>query len=316
MGQTSQGFGISLKLQENICLLGQSNVFDAGEYLLDQLLGINISAKQIQRVSERYGQLIENKEVESIKQEEGLTMKKEAALTYVMLDGSMLFTREEGWKEIKVGRVFQADKIINLQTKRNQIMESLYVCHLGEHSDFLDKIENHIERYTNKVCVADGAKWIWNWATDRYPNMVQILDLYHALEKLGAFASAQYRNQQERVVWVEQQKQLLLTDDVEQVIQNVKVLEAITSDAQKTKDALISYFTNNQSRMMYGTYKAKGYTVGSGAIESAHRNVIQQRLKLSGQRWSKKGAQQIANLRAYQKSNCWDSVVELIKNAA
>lgn len=42
--------------------------------------------------------------------------------------------------------------------------------------------------------------------------------------------------------------------------------------------------------------------IGSGAIEAAHRNVIQKRLKLSGQRWTIKGAQQITNLRTYKKS--------------
>ena len=94
------------------------------------------------------------------------------------------------------------------------------------------------------------------------------------------------------------------------------VMASLNSARLKAKDALISYYTNNESRMMYGTYKAKGYLVGSGAIESAHRNVVQQRLKLSGQRWNKSGAQQIVNLRAYQKSNRWNQVVQLIKNAA
>lgn len=60
----------------------------------------------------------------------------------------------------------------------------------------------------------------------------------------------------------------------------------------------------------------KGYLIGSGAIESAHRNVVQQRLKLSGQRWSVQGAQQIVNLRAYKKSDRWNEVVDFIKQAA
>lgn len=316
MGQTAHGFGISLKLQENICLLGQSEVFEDGEKLLKQLVGLNMSGKQIQRVSERYGSCIEEKELASIQKEEGLQKKKESALTYVMLDGSMLFTREEGWKEIKVGRVFQADMNIKINKKRNQINRSLYICHLGEHTGFLDKMENHIECYKNKICIGDGAKWIWNWAGDKYPAMLQILDLYHALEKLGAFSAIQYVNLQERVIWTGQQKELLLSNQVVQVIKNVNELTARNAEAQKTKEALITYYTNNQSRMMYGTYIEKGYNVGSGAIESAHRNVIQQRLKLSGQRWSKNGAQQIANLRAYHKSDRWGEVAEIIKMAA
>lgn len=69
--------------------------------------------------------------------------------------------------------------------------------------------------------------------------------------------------------------------------------------------------------MLYGTYKEEGYIIGSGAIESAHRNVVQQRMKLSGQRWSLNGAQYIVNLRAFKKSNQWSEVVDfLIKQAA
>ena len=68
--------------------------------------------------------------------------------------------------------------------------------------------------------------------------------------------------------------------------------------------------------MKYASFLKKGYLIGSGAIESAHRNVIQQRLKLSGQRWSMVGAQRIANLRAYQKSNRWENVLGQIKRAA
>ena len=68
--------------------------------------------------------------------------------------------------------------------------------------------------------------------------------------------------------------------------------------------------------MQYRTYLEKRYLIGSGAIEAAHRNVIQQRLKRSGQRWSVKGAQQIANLRAFKKSNQWNAVIDLINAAA
>ncbi len=316
MSESPNGFGISVKLQENLCLLGQSEVFEDGSALLKKLLGLTMSAKQIQRVSESYGALIEEKELNSIVKEEGLKAEKENDLTYVMLDGSMIFTREEGWKEIKVGRIFSAESIVQVQEKRKEITESLYVCHIGKHTDFLDKINNHVECYLKKVCIGDGAKWIWNWADDSYPDMVQILDLFHALEKLSEYAKAQYPDISEKNKWIETQKEFLLTDKVATVIKTVEETIPKTTEAKKTQEALISYYTNNQRRMQYGTYKANGYCVGSGAIESAHRNVVQQRLKLSGQRWSLNGAQQIVNLRAYHKSNRWEEVVEIIKQAA
>ena len=75
-------------------------------------------------------------------------------------------------------------------------------------------------------------------------------------------------------------------------------------------------YESNVKRMQYGTFIGKGYLIGSGAIESTHRSVIQQRLKLSGPRWSVGGAQRIANLRACKESNQWGDLVGQIMKAA
>jgi len=304
-------------LQESICLLAQSQVFEDAQDLFKTTMGINISAKQIQRISESYGRDMETKMQESIKAEAGLKKNKSDEVTYIMPDGSMLFTREEGWKEIKVGRIFHADDVIKIQENRSHITDSLYVCHIGEHKGFFEKMEHHAEQYRKKICVADGAKWIWNWATDTYPKMIQILDFFHAMEKLGTYACLQYEdNPLKKNQWIERQKEFLLVDKVLQVIKNVTRQVPKNQNALKAREELLSYYKNNQKRMMYGTYKELGYIIGSGAIESAHRNVVQQRMKLSGQRWSMNGAQYIVNLRACKKSNQWSEIVDLIKQAA
>ena len=53
--------------------------------------------------------------------------------------------------------------------------------------------------------------------------------------------------------------------------------------------------------------------IGSGAIESAHRTLVQKRMKQSGQRWSRKGAQHMLNLRVVRKNNDWNKIIELAK---
>jgi hypothetical protein len=68
--------------------------------------------------------------------------------------------------------------------------------------------------------------------------------------------------------------------------------------------------------MHYKQYKDAGYFIGSGAIESGHKHVIQQRLKLAGMRWSKSGAQYIASLRAASKSDKWYKVTDIIHDKA
>lgn len=68
--------------------------------------------------------------------------------------------------------------------------------------------------------------------------------------------------------------------------------------------------------MQYHLFKEKGLLIGSGAIESAHKDVLQKRLKLSGQRWTKQGLQQMVQLRVTYKSGNWNKIKQLCKKAA
>lgn len=317
--QHTQQYGISSKLQEVICLLAHSHVFEEGEEMLKELLGLDISAKQIQRVSEHYGGVLEIQAADYISSKEDapvLKLKTPQEPVYIMFDGSMVFTREEGWKEMKVGRIFTESSCVAIQEDRREILQSQYVCHLGGHKEFLAKWESHTEAYNNKICIADGAKWIWNWAEDCYPGMVQILDFFHAVEKIGSYAALQYEDKEERCKWMDIQKKRLRNNEAGKIKEELHGHITKSKEAEKARTDAVRYYENNESRMQYKTYIDKGYLIGSGAIESAHRNVIQQRLKLSGQRWSIKGAQQITNLRACKKSNQWDNLIEIIKKAA
>jgi len=306
-------------MQSLICLLAQDNVFEGASQILDRLLNIDLSAKQFQRVSEWYGAqidpIIKANQTEYMPQLE--SAKDPEQHTYVMIDGCMLFTREEKWKENKLARIFNERKIIEIQPKRNEIMDTVYVSHLGSVHEFAPKLERHLSTIkTKKVFVADGAKWIWNWVEDNYPGAIQILDYYHAVEKIEHIAKHQYRDQAKKKQWLDQQKELLLNDRVNQVITNIKKLRSINQTVVQAKQLALSYYETHEDRMLYKTYKDKGLLIGSGPIEAAHRNVIQHRLKQSGQKWSIKGAQAIANLRCYNKSGAWNIIDDLIKLAA
>jgi hypothetical protein len=300
-----------------MCLAGQGYVFEEGEVLFKRLLGISVNARQIQRVSEHYGKIAEQQTEEELKAgEKSIKPECTGSRTYIMVDGSMLYTREEGWKEMKLGRLFNEDKRVELSPGRSSVIQSQYICHFGSHDAFTAKMELYADLYPQKVFIADGAKWIWKWVSDTYPEAIQILDYYHAVEKLCAFAQYQYPNESERHQWIGIQKDKLWTNEVIAVINTLELLIPKNDFAKKALEDLLRYYEANQQRMQYKTYRDNGLLVGSGSIESAHRNVLQQRLKLSGQRWSVDGAQAIANLRAFNKSNQWTQVATLIKNAA
>ncbi|MEM6845493.1 MAG: hypothetical protein AAF632_24985 [Bacteroidota bacterium] len=89
-----------------------------------------------------------------------------------------------------------------------------------------------------------------------------------------------------------------------------------TKTQQSEKAKLDYYLDNNAERMKYPEYLGRGLLIGSGAIESAHRTVIQHRMKLSGQRWSKKGARRMLNLRTLNMSGHWHRVTDFYRHAA
>ena len=150
-----------------------------------------------------------------------------------------------------------------------------------------------------------------------YPEQVHILDFYHAMEHLGSFATAYFREGNEAKAWIEQQKERLLADELPKVIKAVWDLPPTRKIAtEQARVALVNYYQKNQKRMRYGTFREQGLLIGSGPIEAAHRHVLQQRLKLSGQRWTTKGFQAVANLRATEKSQQWHKVIDLTQKIA
>lgn len=181
---------------------------------------------------------------------------------------------------------------------------------------FFPKFERHLTGYGNKVIIGDGAKWIWNWADDNYPGALQILDFYHAKEKLVLFARHQYRDEAVRLPWIKEQADKLLDDRLEEVLSNLRSCRARNGEARLAKQKAIDYYIEHDDRMQYKTYREQGLMVGSGPIEAAHRSVVQQRLKLSGQKWSVSGAQAVANLRCYKHSGAWNIVKKIIAAAA
>jgi hypothetical protein len=301
-------------------MLAQASVYSTASQLLSSLLNIDLCAAQFHRVATYYGEqidpILEANHTEYIPQLQ--PSKAPDDITYVMVDGSMVLTRKDKWKEIKLARLFKASQNIEIQPNRKEVMSNVYVSHLGSVNKFLPKVERHLSLIdtSKKVFIADGAAWIWKWVEDNYPGSTQILDYYHAVEKIGEVARHQYKNIKARKKWLDEQKELLMEDKVYEVIGNMKKMRVTNNQAREARQQAMRYYETHEDRMLYKTYKERGLLIGSGPIESAHRNVIQQRAKLSGQRWSIEGLQAVINLRCYNQSNSWKLIDNLIKLAA
>lgn len=314
--QSGGKFNLSSFFQNHICFLGQQLVFADAAETIEKLLGIKTNTKQVERVCHHYGELLEKELLEEITAGGPAPTAADGKRYYVMPDGGMILTREEKWKEMKLARIFAADQCVSVSKSRGYIGESSYIAHLGKHNDFLKKVEYHLDSKSEIIFVADGAPWIWKWVESKYPESIQILDFYHAKEHLCQWAEIAIRNHEERTRWIDYQSLLLLNDKVEEVIKNISKRPAFSAVVKEKKRALINYYSTHKERMKYRTFQSQGLMIGSGPIEAAHRNVIQQRMKLAGQRWTMQGAQQIANLRTANKSNQWQKIINFTSIAA
>jgi hypothetical protein len=311
---------ISPYLRENMLLTGQHTDYQNGVVLLERLLGILIS--QHFRPVSHYGEA-----AAPIMEEEIMDVpNSETDIVYSESDGSMILTREPGdgkngsWQKVKLCRVYHGDDQLSSE-KRHWMEHSDYTAHLGDHREFQSKAERLIDPWEHLkerlVFISDGAAWIHRWQKANCPKATQIPDFYHAVEHLSAFACSAITDELRRKEWVRQCREELLESKSDEVLQKIKdcAVEQSTT-VKKQKDNLINYYQANVDRMDYKSYRQRGLRIGSGAIEAAHRNVIQKRLKLSGQRWTKKGAQNVLNLKVCYMSGRWDKVVELIRNTA
>ncbi len=136
------------------------------------------------------------------------------------------------------------------------------------------------------------------------------MDYYHACEHLHQFADGAFTDKQQKDAWCKKQKELMLESKLEQVLKNIESTPA--KGEEKVK--LLNYYRNNKQRMDYKRYRAIGCgIIGSGAIEPAHRTVIQKRMKLSGQRWTKSGAKNMLRLRVFSMNWQWTKIIEAVK---
>ena len=313
MTGNKNGFGISPLMQELMTYAGQLECYAKSDEILNRFLSVEVSMSQVYRVTNCISEQLEEADVEG---ERLLPMVIKDEVLYVEADGSMISTRTEGWKEVKLARLFKSSDCLNPNTESSCLQHSQYVAHFGNSKEFCEKTEQVIDSYgrlkSRLVFITDGATWIKNWIEDSYPESIAILDYYHACEHLHYFVDNGLKTKTEefRKKWVEEQKALLLESLVEQVIKNIELTDAKTSEKEK----LINYYQSNIKRMDYKRFRQVGCgIIGSGAIESAHRTLIQQRMKLSGQHWSRLGANNMLRLRVTAMNKQWHKVIQLLR---
>jgi len=103
--------------------------------------------------------------------------------------------------------------------------------------------------------------------------------------------------------WAHRLAEDLRGGKVSEVIARLQALSVSTPEERELLDGLIRYYTDNQTRMRYDEYLRLGY--GSGAVESAHKQVVHARMRQAGMRWSEAGARRLLALRVLLLNDQW-----------
>jgi transposase-like protein len=200
----------------------------------------------------------------------------------------------------------------------NIINKKEYTSYIGSSSDFAKFIyQTAVNQgygiYEKVIVLGDGATWIRTICNEKFPDAIQILDWYHLEENIYDFAKYIFKNKEDKYKpWAEMIKTYIMEEKADKALSEINKYSKVELPSGVVN--LENYILNNIDNINYKDYKAKKYFIGSGAIESGNKTVLQRRLKQSGMRWSVDTAQPLLTLRAKVESGLWNEVKILIMN--
>lgn len=301
-----------------ICLEGADETsYQKAEQHLEETGGIYVSARQIQRMVQRVGVA-----AQQWQQREAHPGGSAVPIMYVSADGTGVPMRKtelvgrsgkqaDGSAKTRMaylGCVFTQHRTDEEGHPVRDYESTTYVSSFSPIEEFgpclrREAIRRGLGSAQQVVLLIDGAEGLANMGRLCFPSATQIVDFYHALEHAGRvllalLGSKEHPEYKRRLAhWAKR----LLKDKVQQLITQTRV--DCTGKAQAAAvEKELGYFVNNVDRMQYGTFRAKGFFIGSGVIEAGCKTVIGSRCKQSGMFWGKPGAENVLALRCIHSS--------------
>ena len=293
--------------------------FAEASSLLDELAGVAVRTKHVERAAEALGRAISAAE----RGREAFAPEPPAAPTmYLGMDGTGVPVRQHEvagragkqadgsarTREVKLVVVWTAESTHPKTGRPKRDEGSLsYTAAIEtaacrdtdpEPSPFAQRVwreaaRRGFDRAARQVVLGDGAAWIWNICREYFPRAIQIVDLYHAKQHLWDVARQLHPSHRaRREAWAEALCAQLEDGRLEEVL---ATLRSATGSEEAQKCA--GYVENNRHRMRYPVFRAAGLSVGSGVLESGCKSAVGTRLKRAGMHWTVEGANAIISLR-------------------
>lgn len=321
-------FKVSIKAMIEIAFWGQNQPsFLKASEIIFRVHSIKLSSFTVKNITEFIGKIVYeynyNKALKTWSNRANIdinTNNKKGTL-YMQADGAAVNTRIEDengstWKENKLGILFSNNDIYKRKNKSNIINHKEFVSYIGSVDTFrmlifAKAVELEYWKYENIVFISDGAIWIRNMISELFPEAIQILDKFHLIENIYEYAKFIFNDDTKKV---EKFKDKIISycysKEYSLIVKELTKYKDIT--IPKTVCNLPIYLENNKNKINYSLYEHNGWFVGSGAIESSNKTVVQLRLKQAGMRWSVEGANYIISLRCMVESNNWSNVEKIV----
>jgi hypothetical protein len=315
------GGATTVQIRRWIARLASKDPFGEAAADLEEFTGVRLSVSHVERIAVAIGTSLGAAQRAQAQQHQAGQLPLPAlrpSRLYVGIDGKIVPLREP-WRrdgsqgpvvcryaECKTAVVYEAwpgkegDRGVRCKN---------YVATLGDVATFAPLVatlaHTHGHHLAQEVIVlGDGAAWIWLLVAAQFPFAIQILDYYHATEHLATVAHAQFgEGKPEAAAWLAAREAELLDDRVEDVLQAIAAWKPRSVAKRAVCEREYQYIASNAERMRYGTFREKGYHIGSGVAESACGHVVGRRLDQAGMHWRKENAEAIVCLRAALRSS-------------
>lgn len=309
-------------LAEQAVWLSGLAAFEQGAAILQGVGGISMSRDSIWRRAQTCGKRFKQLEETGCQQAMLLPRKWDPPSRAVepdrrmgtAIDGAMIHIREEGWKELKIGAVFDIavrptrDEVTDEIVDMAHAVNNTYVAHLGG-PEVLGKMvwaeakRRGWEQVQDTEALGDGASWIWNQISLHFGDSRQLVDWYHAKEHLSVAARLlKGDNATAHQRWFKSRETQLYQGHAAAIACELQAAAATTPTVADELRREAGYFWTNQLRMNYMEMREEQWPIGSGMVESAAKS-YKARFCGPGMRWSRTGAEHLIPIRGAILSN-------------
>jgi hypothetical protein len=303
----------SPRVHKCVVRLGTELPFERVPDLARMLLGVNVSVDTVRRLTEAAG-------AAQVEREEALCqqVRREApdgpggpAVQQLSADGAMVPVTGGEWVEVRTIALGAVEKDEDGVPHTRHLRYFSRLCSAAAFIDWvaLPLHEAGTAQAGTVVAVQDGADWLTQLLDAHCPDAVRILDFPHAAEHLTMAAQAAYgAGKADTSAWLDTWFHALKHGDPDAVIAAVRALPAPSAEAAAVRDGAAQYLSRRRHQIAYADFQKQGYPIGSGAVESANKLVVEQRLKGSGMHWSRRNVTPMLALRAIACNGEWEQV--------